>query len=176
MSVDLRIRTLTSADRDEAVELINTAAAWYAEFLPSEEAAGPEMTESEWDREAQRMTWYGAFAGDELVGVVGAEYVVDVALLRHAYVLPEWQRQGVGAMLGQHAESLITGVDRVIVGTYAANYKARRALEQGGYQPSEDSEAVLRAYYDIPEDRLRSSVTYEKRLSGRPPRHRLLRG
>lgn len=157
---------LTISDRDKAVEAINTAAAWYAEFLPPEEAAGPEMTASEWDREAQRMTGYGAFAGDELVGVVGAEHVADVALLRHAYVLPQWQRRGVGAMLGQHAESLIHGVDRVIVGTYAANYKARRAREQGGYQLSEDSEAILRAYYNIPEDRLTSSVTYEKRLSG----------
>jgi hypothetical protein len=27
---------------------------------------------------------------------------------------------------------------------------------------SDDSEAVLRRYYDIPEDRLASSVTYEK--------------
>ncbi|MDH3292779.1 MAG: GNAT family N-acetyltransferase [Acidimicrobiia bacterium] len=166
MSADLRIRELTPDDREKAVEVINTAATWYAEFLPPEEAAGPEMTASEWDREAQHMTWYGAIAGDELVGVVGAQYVADVALLRHAYVLPQWQRQGVGARLGQHAESLITGVDLVIVGTYAANYKARRALEQGGFQLSEDSEAVLRAYYDIPEDRLKSSVTYEKRLSG----------
>ena len=164
MSVDPTTRELTPDDREKAVEVINSAAAWYAEFLPPEETSGPEMTAAEWDREAQRMTWYGAFAGDELVGVVGAEYVADVALLRHAYVLPHWQRQGVGAMLGQYAESLITGVDRVIVGTYAANYKARRALEQGGYQLSRDSEAVLRAYYDIPEDRLKSSLTYEKHL------------
>ena len=55
------------------------------------------------------MTWYGAFAGDRLVGVVGSEYVDDVALLRHAYVLPEWQRRGVGAALGRHAEHRIVG-------------------------------------------------------------------
>ena len=49
-----------------------------------------------------------------------------------------------------------------IVGTYAANYKARGALEKAGYRLSPDPEAVLRAYYSIPEDRLTSSVTYEK--------------
>jgi len=48
------------------------------------------------------------------------------------------------------------------VGTYARNYKARGALEKAGYRLSEDSAAVLRAYYAVPEDRLRASVTYEK--------------
>ncbi len=32
------------------------------------------------------------------------------------------------------------------------------------YHLSADSEAVLRTYYGIPEDRLRCSVTYEKLL------------
>jgi hypothetical protein len=50
------------------------------------------------------------------------------------------------------------------VGTYAGNYKARGALGKAGYHLSGDSEAVLRAYYAIPEDRLKSSVTYEKQL------------
>lgn len=55
------------------------------------------------------------------------------------------------------------------VGTYRDNYKARRSLEKAGYRASPDPEKVLRAYYSIPEDRLRSSVTYEKTLSGDRP-------
>jgi RimJ/RimL family protein N-acetyltransferase len=54
------------------------------------------------------------------------------------------------------------GVRRIVVGTYARNYKARGALEKAGYRLSEDSAAVLRAYYAIPEDRLRASVAYDK--------------
>jgi hypothetical protein len=50
----------------------------------------------------------------------------------------------------------------VIVGTYAANHKARALLEKSGYTLSPDSTAVLRRYYAIPEDRLFASVTYEK--------------
>ena len=165
MTHDLNLRALDPADREQAVVVINSAAEWYREFLPPEEAAGPEISADDWDAEATRMTWYGAFAGDGLVGVMGAEYVRDVVLLRHAYVLPRWQRQGVGSILRQHVESQISGVDRIIVGTYEANYKARNALEQAGYRQSEDSDAVLRVYYDIPEDRLRSSVTYEKHIA-----------
>jgi ribosomal protein S18 acetylase RimI-like enzyme len=76
--------------------------------------------------------------------------------------LPEYQRQGIGWRLQEHLELQIQGVRKIIVGTYAGNYKARGALEKAGYRLSSDSEAVLRAYYSIPEDRLKSSVTYEK--------------
>jgi hypothetical protein len=51
-----------------------------------------------------------------------------------------------------------------VIGTYVGNYKARGALEKAGYRPSSDPERVLRTYYAIPEDRLRTSLTYEKTL------------
>jgi GNAT superfamily N-acetyltransferase len=158
------VRALEASDGLAAVTVINTAAKWYAEFLAPSEVHEPEMTLESWAEEARRMTWYGAFDGVDLVGVMALEYTRDAVLFRHAYVLADRQRQGIAAMLHNHLERVVCGVDRIIVGTYAANYKARGALEKAGYQPSPDPEAVLRGYYDIPEDRLRSSVTYEKRL------------
>jgi GNAT superfamily N-acetyltransferase len=110
------------------------------------------------------MTWYGAFVDGTLMGVMGLEHVRDAALIRHAYVLAEQQRHGIGRRLLEHLEHQVREVKRVIVGTYAGNYKARRLLEKAGYTLSLDSEAVLKAYYSIPEDRLKSSVTYEKAI------------
>ena len=165
---NLSVRTLERADGPAAVTVINAAAAWYAEFLPPEEVEDPEMTAALWEDEAGRMTWYGAFAGDDLVGVMGLEYFDDVALLRHAYVLPAWQRQGVAARLHGFIEPQVADVAKIIIGTYEANYQARGALEKGGYELSPDSRAVLRHYYRIPEDRLRTSVTYEKNVTARP--------
>jgi GNAT superfamily N-acetyltransferase len=159
-----QIRALTADDRDASLAVINTAARWYHEFLPPEEFHDPEMTPAQWEAEAQRMTWYGAFVDGVLVGVMGLEYVRDVALLRHAYVLDEYQREGVGTRLREHLEARVQGVRRIIVGTYRENYKARQMLERAGYALSSDHEAVLRTYYAIPEDRLKSSVTYEKSL------------
>ena len=156
------IRSLTVRDRDAALAVINTAARWYREFVPPAELHDPEMTPATWDAETLRMTWVGAFLGGRLVGVMGLEYVRDVALLRHAYVLPEYQRQGVGSHLLDHVEAQVQGVPRILVGTYAGNYKARQVLEKAGYRLVADSEATLRTYYGIPEDRLLSSVTYEK--------------
>jgi RimJ/RimL family protein N-acetyltransferase len=156
------IRPLKLADRDDALAVINVAAQWYREFLPEEEWHEPEMTPAQWEAEARRMTWYGAFVGGDLAGTMGLEYIRDVVLLRHAYILPAYQQQGIGTCLLEYLERQVQGVQRIIVGTYAGNYKARRALEKAGYSLSADSEAVLRAYYSVPEDRLRSSVTYEK--------------
>ena len=158
----LIVRALGTNDGHAAVAVINTAAEWYAEFLTPAEVHEPEMTLESWAEEARRMTWYGAFDGIDLAGVMGLEYAGDAALLRHAYVSPDRQRHGIAAILVNHLEEEITDVDRIIVGTYAANYKARAAFEKAGYHLSPDSEAVLRRYYDIPEDRLQSSVTYEK--------------
>lgn len=156
------VRVLTPADRDSMLHVINTAARWYREFLPDEQLHEPEMTATNWDSESERMIWYGAFDDEWLVGVCALEYTKDVALLRHAYILPGDQRQGIGSLLTRELEVVIKGVDRIIVGTYRENYKARGALEKLGYRECANSVDVLRAYYTIPEDRLRSSVAYEK--------------
>jgi GNAT superfamily N-acetyltransferase len=158
---DLSFRPLTAADRTAAIAVINEAARWYEEFLPPEELHGPEMTPEDFDAEASRMTWYGAFLPGQLIAVMGLEHVKDVALVRHAYVPLAWQRHGAGSALLAHLEREARAA-RIVVGTYAANYKARAMLEKRGYRLSPDSQAVLRAYYAIPEDRLQSSVTYEK--------------
>lgn len=162
------IRPLTAADRDPAVDIINAAARWYRDFLPPDELHDQEMTAAQWDDEARRLAWYGGFLDGILVAVMGLEHSRDAALLRHAYILPEHQHHGIGLRLVEHLEHVARregaerGVRRIIVGTYARNYKARGALEKAGYRLSEDSAAILRAYYAIPEDRLRASVTYEK--------------
>ena len=158
------IKRLTGKDRTRAVHVINTAAAWYREFLTPEELHSPEMDGVAWDAEARRMTWWGAHVGGKLVGVMGCEPVKDAVLMRHAYVLPEYQRRGIATALLSHTEERLDSPVRIIVGTYSANYKARGNLEKAGYRLSANSEAVLRAYFDIPEDRLRTSIVYEKVL------------
>ena len=154
------VRALAEADGAAALEVVNAAAHWYEEITDDE--PGPEMTPETWAVESQRMTWFGAFEDGELIGVLGLEYVDDVALLRHWYVDPARQRSGAGSQLREHLEQSVRGVDRIVAGTYAANYKARAALERAGYRLSADSQAVLRTYYDIPDDRRETSVTYER--------------
>jgi GNAT superfamily N-acetyltransferase len=151
------VRTLDSTDAEAAVNVINEAAAWYAEFLSDDLFDGKEMDIEEWLEEGKRLTWYGAFDGERMVGVMGLEYVAEVALFRHAYVQPDRQRSGVAQLLLDRLTADLRAVERVLVGTYAANHKARGILEKTGYRLVEDSAAELRRYWDIPEHRLVSS-------------------
>ena len=160
----LEIKTLSADDRDSALAVINVSARWYSEVLPSDEFSAEEMSPEQWEAESQRMIWYGAYAHHKLIGVIGLEYIDDVALLRHWYVLPDQQRHGAGSRLREHLERTVTGVEKIVAGTYDVNYKARRALEGAGYRLSSDPQAVLKKYYDIPDDRRASSVTYELAL------------
>jgi hypothetical protein len=66
------------------------------------------------------------------------------------------------ALLREHLEVQVHGASHIIGDM--RNYKARGALSKAGYRLSADPQAVLRAYYAIPEDRLTSSVTYEKEV------------
>jgi GNAT superfamily N-acetyltransferase len=156
------IRALGSADAAHALTVINTAAQWYREFLPADQHHGEEMSAQAFEAEARRMTWYGAFLDHALVAVMGLERVEDVALVRHGYVLPTLQRSGLGGALLAHLEREAGPVACIIVGTYAANYKARANLEKAGYTLSPDPQAVLRRYFNVPADRASGSVTYEK--------------
>ncbi len=157
------IRKLTVQDREPALEVINMVAEWYREFLPPDELHTPEMDGPGWEAEAQRMTWWGAFAGDDLVAVMGSEPIDEVVLLRHAYVLPRHQRQGIASQLLDHIQEYLPKPVRLVVGTYAANHKARGVLERSGFVLAENSKELLRSYFDIPDDRRRGSVAYEKK-------------
>ena len=64
---DPTIRPLSLTDRDPALAVINAAARWYGEFLPSEEFHDTEMTPVQWEAESTQLTWYGAFVGGTLV-------------------------------------------------------------------------------------------------------------
>ena len=165
--MNIHIRRLVPDDTAAALQVINAAAAWYREFLPPDELHEPEMTVEQFEAEARRMTWFGAFEGDTLRAVMGLEPLGDVALVRHGYVVPTHQRSGVGSALLDHLEREAGDATRIVIGTYAANYKARASLEKAGYTLSSDSQEVLRRYFSIPHDRARRSVTYEKPLPRR---------
>jgi GNAT superfamily N-acetyltransferase len=47
-----------------------------------------------------------------LAGVMGLQPVRDVDLIRHAYVLPAKQRQGIGSQLLQHLRQVSSGSRR----------------------------------------------------------------
>jgi GNAT superfamily N-acetyltransferase len=96
--------------------------------------------------------------GSALASVMGIQDVDDVTLIRHAYVLPVWQRHGVGSRLLAH----LTGLSGkpLLVGTWAAARWAIRFYERHGFAlvSREEKDRLLRRYWDIPERQVETSV------------------
>ncbi len=107
---------------------------------------------------AAGVKFWGYAANGELVGVMGIQSVQDVDLIRHAYVLPDHQRHGVGHALLRHLRSL--SMQPMLVGTWAAAEWAIRFYERHGFElvsPGRKS-LLLKTYWNIPDRQVETSV------------------
>ena len=96
------IRRCQPDDTQRIYFIINEAAKAYDGVIPADCYHQPYMPMEELEREMKRMTFFGWELNGELVGVMGFEPVKDVTLIRHTYVLPRWQKQGIGSKLLGH--------------------------------------------------------------------------
>ena len=103
---------------------------------------------------------------------MGIQDVADVTLIRHAYVLPAYQKRGIGGRLLAHLLSLPQPAgalrDRdasarrrpVLVGTWADAVWAVRFYERHGFRlvTLAEKDRLLRRYWRIPERQVATSV------------------
>lgn len=153
----LMIRECCSADKERIYFIINEAAKCYEGVIPPDRYHQPYMPMAELEEEMRRMTFYGWEADGALVGVMGSETVKDVTLIRHAYVLPQWQRRGIGSKLLIHLRRLVK-TDRLLVGTWAANTWAISFYEKHGFKLLPDKDELLMTYWSIPQRQIETSV------------------
>jgi GNAT superfamily N-acetyltransferase len=137
--------------------IINEAAKAYEGVIPTDCYHQPYMPEEELEKEMKRMTFYGWEVNDELLGIMGIEPIKDVTLIRHAYVLPQWQKQGIGNKLLSYLKSLIT-TPRLLVGTWAAAHWAIAFYQKHGFSLLPDKDRLLADYWDIPLRQIETSV------------------
>ena len=93
-----------------------------------------------------------------VVGVMGIQPVRDVELIRHAYVLPDSQRLGIGGALLEHLHALSNR--RMLVGTWSAASWAIRFYQRHGFElvSPERKTALLSSYWTIPDRQIETSV------------------
>ena len=147
-------------DIDRIYLVINKAARAYQGAIPADCYHQPYMPMAELKREIKRMTFCGWEVNRELVGVMGFESVKDVTLIRHAYVLPRWQKQGIGSKLLRHLKGLVT-TSRLLVGTWADAYWAIDFYQKHGFNLRADKDELLKTYWDIPRRQIETSVVLE---------------
>ena len=158
------IRTCGESDFRRVHHIINSAATAYEGVIPADRYHRPYMPEEELEREMKRMVFYGWQDAGRLVGVMGLEPVKDVSLIRHAYVLPEWQKNGIGSRLLEHAKSVFDG-PRLLVGTWADAHWAVDFYIKHGFTLRGDKDALLKMYWDVPERQIETSVVLELAIS-----------
>lgn len=137
--------------------IINEAAKAYEGELEPDCYHEPYMPMEELETELKRVTFYGYENGGELVGIMGIEPIKDVTLIRHAYVLPEYQGQGIGKKLLEYLKNLTT-TSRLLVGTWAAAHWAIAFYQKQGFKMLPDKDKLLADYWDIPKRQIETSV------------------
>ena len=151
------IRQCQPQDINRIYFISNEAAKAYDGTIPADCYHQPYMPLDELEQEMKRMTFFGGQINGELGGVMGFEPVKDVILIRHAYVLPEWQRQGIGSKLLNHLKGLVT-TSRLLVGTWADARWAIEFYERRGFSLLPDKDELLKTYWDIPQRQVETSV------------------
>ncbi|MFC1941387.1 GNAT family N-acetyltransferase [Chloroflexota bacterium] len=151
------IRDCQPGDNERIYLIINEAAKAYEGVIPADRYHQPYMSRDELEQERKRMTFFGWEVNGELVGVMGFEPIKDVTLIRHAYVLPRLQRQGIGSKLLNHLKTLVT-TSRLLVGTWADAYWAIRFYQKHGFTLLPNKDELLKTYWDIPQRQIETSV------------------
>ncbi len=103
--------------------------------------------------------FFGCKENGVLIAVMGIQCVQDVTLIRHAYVLANQQRMGLGQKLLEHLLG-ITVTRQVYVGTWEAAGWAVKFYEKNGFQlvPEAEKNRLLRRYWTISERQVETSV------------------
>ena len=144
-------------DIDRLYFIINQGARVYQGKIPADCYHQPYMPVDELKREFRRITFYGWEENGELVGIIGIEITGDVTLIRHTYVLPQWQRQGIASKLLAYLKGMVT-TPRLLVGTWADAKWAITFYEKHGFKLLPDKNELLKTYWDIPQRQIAESV------------------
>jgi GNAT superfamily N-acetyltransferase len=163
-----KIRRCRDDDREAIFAIVNAAAEKYRGVIPADRWHEPYMPREELDGEIAAGVEFWGYEGDdgELLGVMGVQPVKDVVLIRHAYVRPAAQGQGVGGKLLAHLTAATS--ERILIGTWAAAEWAIGFYRKHGFAQvtPELKDRLLQTYWNIPERQVATSVVLAKPAFG----------
>ena len=159
------IRKCTPSDIDDIFEIINNAAVAYKGIIPNDRWHEPYMSVDEIRHEINAgVVFWGVEQGGRLAGVMGIQDKGEVSLIRHAYILSRFRRQGIGEKLLRYLEGLTE--KPILVGTWKAASWAVSFYQKNGYHQVSDEEKdrLLRKYWSIPERQIETSVVLSNQI------------
>jgi len=154
----------SAIDLEEIYEVVNDGAQNYKGVIPEDRCKEPYMPMEELTEEAKRMRFYGYFKDMKLLGVIGKEKVKDTTLIRHAYILREWQRRGIGSKLLAFIQKHVD-TEYLLVGTWSSATWAIDFYRKHGFELMKEGEDLLRKYWEIPDRQIETSCVLGKRMN-----------
>ncbi len=159
------IRSCRENELEVICQIINDAAQAYKGVIPADCWSDPYMPQSELaDELAAGIRFLGYEEAGELVGVMGVQDVLDVTLIRHAYVRTSRRSRGIGGeLLSQLAEQ----TERpLLIGTWADATWALRFYQNRGFRlvAPEDKDPLLIKYWTVPPRQREVSVVLADEL------------
>lgn len=151
------IRKCRLDDSGRIYFIINETAKAYEGVIPDDCYRQPYMPMDELNQEMKQMTFFGEEVNGELVGAMGLQTVKDITLIRHAYVLPQWQRQGISSKILNYLKGMVN-TSKLLVGTWADAYWAIAFYKKHGFGLLPDKEELLKTYWAIPKRQIETSV------------------
>lgn len=152
MNPEFTIDACAADDVPAIFEIINQSAMAYKGSIPADQWHDPYMPMGELTQEIARgVTFYGYRREEKLIGVMGIEPVLDVTLIRHAYVRTEERRAGIGRALLTFLYQLTNRP--VLIGTWRDATWAIRFYEKNGFVLVNEDERrrLLQKYWTVPE-------------------------
>ena len=153
------IRLCRDDEFDNILQIIDLAAQVYKGIIPGDRWHEPYMSRSELRSEIEAgVVFWGFEQHNDLVGVMGIQDIQDVTLIRHAYVHPDSQGQGIG---GKLLTALRQNTARpILIGTWTDAVWAIQFYEKYGYRlvSPEQKDQLLRKYWSIPKRQIETSV------------------
>lgn len=152
ISARTHIRPCQNDDFEALYSIINDAAQAFRGIIPAERWKWPYKTREEVQYEIDcGVVFWGCEEDGKLVGVIGIQEVLDVALIRHAYVLTARRNHGIGSRLLSFLKTKTTLP--ILVATWAGAVWAVRFYEKHGFHcvSSRERWRLLAKYWGIPE-------------------------
>jgi N-acetylglutamate synthase-like GNAT family acetyltransferase len=153
------IRRCSNTDFEIIYAIINDAAQIYEGVLPKDRWKIPYMSATELQHEINAGVEFWGYETDGwLMGVMGIQPIQDVTLIRHAYVRPAAQNQGIGTRL---LAELCRQIDRpILIGTWEAAVWAIRFYQKHGFKrvSPQEKNRLLEKYWSIPARQVETSV------------------
>jgi N-acetylglutamate synthase-like GNAT family acetyltransferase len=153
------IRRATDEDFEEIFKIINDAAIAYKGVIPPDRWHEPYMNREELQSQIDDGVQFSCYVdNDEIIGVMGIQDKLEVALIRHAYVRTKQRKKGVGTILLQ--ELIKDEKKPILIGTWKAADWAIRFYEKHGFRlvGEKEKDRLLKKYWAIPDRQIETSV------------------